>query len=56
MDIKPIQTAYKGYLFRSRTEARWAVFFDHLGWQWEYEQEGCDLGYSWQRVVSSIFF
>lgn len=24
--IKAIQTEYKGYLFRSRLEARWAVF------------------------------
>ena len=26
--IKPIETNYKGYRFRSRLEARWAVFFD----------------------------
>lgn len=25
--IKPIETKYDGYLFRSRLEARWAVFF-----------------------------
>jgi len=42
--IKPIQTRYKGYLFRSRLEARWAVFFDALGIKWEYEPEGYDLG------------
>jgi hypothetical protein len=42
--IKPIQTHYKGYHFRSRLEARWAVFFDAIGWQWEYEPEGFDLG------------
>ena len=28
MEIKPIETHYKGYRFRSRLEARWAVFFD----------------------------
>lgn len=38
--IKPIQTHYKGYHFRSRLEARWAVFFDALGLKWEYEPEG----------------
>lgn len=38
--IKPIETGYKGYLFRSRLEARWAVFFDTLGIEWEYEPEG----------------
>ena len=43
-ELKPIQTEYKGYLFRSRLEARWAVFFDALGVRWEYEPEGFDLG------------
>lgn len=42
--IKAIETRYKGYRFRSRTEARWAVFFDALGVKWEYEKEGYDLG------------
>lgn len=42
--IKPIETHYKGYRFRSRLEARWAVFFDALGVEWEYEPEGFDLG------------
>lgn len=43
MTIKPIQTTYKGYRFRSRLEARWAVFFDAMGLQWEYEPEGFEL-------------
>lgn len=42
--IKPIETIYKGYRFRSRLEARWAVLLDALGAQWEYEPEGFDLG------------
>ena len=42
--IQAIQTSYKGYRFRSRLEARWAVFFDALGLKWEYEPEGFDLG------------
>jgi hypothetical protein len=42
--IKAIETVYKGYRFRSRLEARWAVFFDALGVKWEYEKEGFDLG------------
>jgi hypothetical protein len=37
---KPIETRYKGYRFRSRAEARWAVFFDTLGIRWEYEPDG----------------
>jgi hypothetical protein len=40
MTIQPIQTAYHGCLFRSRLEARWAVFFDTLQIPWEYEPEG----------------
>lgn len=41
--IKPIETVYKGYRFRSRLEARWAVFFDSLGLQYSYEPEGFNL-------------
>lgn len=44
MQIKPIETVYKGYKFRSRLEARWAVYFDTLNLPWEYEKEGYDLG------------
>lgn len=39
----PIQTRAYGCLFRSRLEARWAVFFTTLGIRWEYEPEGFDL-------------
>lgn len=42
-EFKAIQTEYKGYLFRSRLEARWAVFFDAMGIEWEYEPEGIVL-------------
>lgn len=41
--MKAIQTFYKGFHFRSRLEARWAVFFDALGVKWEYEIEGFEL-------------
>lgn len=41
--LKPIETEYKGYKFRSRLEARWAVFFDAIGLQWQYEIEGFQL-------------
>ena len=43
MNTKPIETEYNGYLFRSRLEARWAVFFDALGVDYEYEPEGFKL-------------
>lgn len=43
MNIKAIETQYKGYRFRSRLEARWAIYFDTLGVPWQYEPEGFDL-------------
>jgi hypothetical protein len=45
MTIAPIaiETYYAGCLFRSRTEARWAVFFQHASIPWEYEREGYEL-------------
>jgi hypothetical protein len=45
--LKAIETHYKGYRFRSRLEARWAVYFDAIGIQWEYEKEGYDLDGLW---------
>lgn len=39
-ELTPIATKYKGYIFRSRLEARWAVFFDACGYSWEYEPQG----------------
>jgi len=45
--IKAIETIYpwpNGPRYRSRLEARWAVFFDTLGIKYEYEKEGYDLG------------
>ena len=45
--LKAIETCYKGYRFRSRLEARWAVFFDALGLEWQYEAEGYDLDGDW---------
>jgi hypothetical protein len=42
--IAAIPTEYRGRRYRSRLEARWAAFFDLLGWRHEYEP--FDLG-SW---------
>lgn len=39
-EVKPIETIYKGFRFRSRLEARWAVFFDAMGIKYLYEPEG----------------
>ena len=38
--IRPIETYFRGCRFRSRLEARWAVFFQTLGVPWHYEPEG----------------
>lgn len=38
--IKAIETRYAGCRFRSRLEAKWAVFFDALDIEWEHEPEG----------------
>lgn len=38
--IKAIDTEYNGMMFRSRLEARWAVFFDAAKIKYEYEPEG----------------
>jgi hypothetical protein len=45
--LKAIETKYKGCRFRSRLEARWAVFFDAIGIEWEYEKEGYKLPSGW---------
>lgn len=42
--LKAIETTYQGIKFRSRLEARWCVFFQELGIEWEYEKEGFELG------------
>lgn len=42
-EAKAIETRYKGYRFRSRSEARWAVFFDACDIKWRYEPEGFEL-------------
>jgi hypothetical protein len=39
-----IETTYAGHRFRSRLEARWAVFFDHLRIEWKYEPQGYVVG------------
>lgn len=39
----PIQTRYAGITFRSRLEARWAVFMDAVGVRWTYEPERVQL-------------
>jgi hypothetical protein len=56
--LKPIETHYKGYKFRSRLEARWAVFFDEMRFKWEYESQGFSLSNGQQYLpdfkISSV--
>lgn len=42
-EIKAIETVYNGYRFRSRLEARWAVFFNAGNIRYEYEPEGYEI-------------
>ena len=59
---KPIETRYKGYRFRSRLEARWAVFFDTLGIPWDYESQGYETEMGpylpdfvlWGRITAEV--
>jgi hypothetical protein len=44
MKLQALPTSYSGRRFRSRVEARWAVWFDACGIPWDYEPEGYYLG------------
>lgn len=52
--MKAIETQYANTLFRSRLEARWAVFFDELGIKWQYELDGFELP-SGKRYLPDFF-
>lgn len=41
--VRAIETRYAGCRFRSRLEARWAVFLDELHISWDYEPQGFEL-------------
>lgn len=41
--IRSIDTEFDGYLFRSRTEARWAHFYKSLGIPYDYEPQGYEM-------------
>lgn len=50
-----IETEYRGHLFRSRLEARWAVAFDRLGIAWKYETEGYRVGYDQHPYLPDFY-
>lgn len=47
IEYRAIETVYRGYRFRSRLEARWAVFLDALEVPFEYEAQGFDVSGTW---------
>lgn len=49
MDVKAIETKYAGCKFRSRLEARWAVFFDAVGVIYKYENEGFEWNFNGRK-------
>jgi hypothetical protein len=51
--IAAIETVYNGVRFRSRLEARWAVFFDAVKTPWQYEPEAFHLPA--ESIVSDSF-
>jgi hypothetical protein len=51
--IQALETHYKGCRFRSRLEARHAIFFDMIEVEWRYEMEGFQLGGS--RYLPDFF-
>jgi hypothetical protein len=53
--IKAIETYYNRNYFRSRLEARWAIFFDALKIRWRYESVGFELG-NGKRYLPDFYF
>jgi hypothetical protein len=41
--MKQLPIFYKGYKFRNKAVAKWAVFFDYLGIKYEYQKESFQL-------------
>lgn len=50
--LQAIETIWAGYRFRSRLEARWAVFFNAIGLDYQYENEGFHVeGYDGEEDI-----
>lgn len=45
--MKALETTWRGYRFRSRTEARWAVALTASAVKFDYEPQGYDLPSGW---------
>lgn len=53
-EIKAIETVYDGYRFRSRLEARWAVFFNAAGIKYVYEPQGF-VGFDGSKYLPDFY-
>lgn len=53
--MKPIETHIFDCRFRSRLEARWAIFFTEIGLKWLYEPQGFELD-NRQHYLPDFFF
>lgn len=47
MTITAIPTEWNGNEYRSKLEARWAIFLDALGFRHHYETQGFELTHDW---------
>lgn len=54
--IRALETDYRGIRFRSRLEARWAVFLDTLGVRYHYERQGYELLFDWPGQRGKVWY
>src|ERR1035441_1645335 len=55
MTRRGIPTPYGGITFRSKTEAKWAFFWDQLSVKWDYEPQGWDTDGEWYLPDFAVF-
>ena len=55
-DMQPIETKYNGIVYRSRLEARWAMYFESLPCSFYYEPEGFNFGSVWYLPDFQVIF
>jgi len=53
--VNAIRTRYNGYIFRSKLEACWAIFFDAAGIRYIYEQEGYEQDWSSNKYLPDFY-
>src|ERR1035441_7680778 len=55
MTRRGIPTPYGGINFRSKTEAKWAFFWDQLSVKWDHEPQGWDTDGEWYLPDFAVF-